>query len=104
METENQMETCQMDSPKRMTVMEREQLSRAIRMQARVAKSELRARGARALADFETQIQANYSYNDDAVWKAAMQKATPVIEEARKIIGERAEELGIPRRFAPTLS
>jgi hypothetical protein len=87
-----------------MTVMEREQLSRAIRMRARVAKSELKARGLKELADFEAHIQAEYHYNEDAVWKAAMEKAQPVIDEAQRMIAERARELGIPARFAPTLS
>jgi hypothetical protein len=92
-----------MDAGKQITVMEREQLSRAIRMREKVAKSELRARGSKALADFEVQLQAEYSYNDDAVWKEAMEKVQPIAAEAQRIVAERSHELGIPKRFAPSL-
>src|SRR4051812_16494447 len=93
-----------MERSTKITVMEREQLSRAIRMREKVAKSELDARAAQALGDFEAHIQAQYHYSEDVVWKAAMEQAQPVIDNARRMIADRAKELGIPARFAPSLS
>jgi hypothetical protein len=93
-----------MSETQTMTIKERELLSRAIRMREKVAKSELEARAAKGLLEFEAHIQAQYSYSDDAVWNAAMEQAQPIIDEAKRVIAQRARELGIPARFAPTLT
>jgi len=73
-------------------------------MREKVAKSELDARAAKAKSDFEAHIQAQYNYNEDAVWKEAMERAQPFINEASRAIAERSRELGIPSRFAPQLT
>jgi hypothetical protein len=52
---------------------------------------------------FEEQLAAEYNYDDDQVWKKAHAAAKAVAEQAQDMVAHRCEELGIPRRFAPSL-
>ncbi|MGH0257052.1 hypothetical protein NKY39_15990 [Sinorhizobium meliloti] len=87
----------------RMTRGEREDLQRLIRQREKVQKSAAKQRSLELLADFENQISAEYSFNDDAVWSAAMKAAAVEVKKAQERVAERCRELGIPRQFAPDL-
>ncbi len=58
---------------------------------------------AQVLADFENQIAAQYSFDDDAVWAAAAKAAETEVAKAQKRVAAQCQELGIPKRFAPSL-
>jgi hypothetical protein len=86
-----------------MTKSERDDLQRLIRQREKVQKSAAKQRSADLLADFENQIAAQYSFDDDAVWAEATKEAEREVAKAQKRIAERCRELGIPMDFAPSL-
>ncbi len=93
-----------MADDERMTKGEREDLQRLIRQREKVLKSAAKQRSADLLADFENQISAQYSFDDDAVWAAAEKAAAVEVRKAQERVSARCEELGIPRQFAPSLN
>jgi hypothetical protein len=88
---------------KPMTKSEREDLAKLIRNRERVMKAAAAQRSAELLAEFEQQMASEYSFNQDATWRAAMEAANAAVTIARKAIAERCGELGIPARFAPDI-
>jgi hypothetical protein len=86
-----------------MTRAEREDLLKVVRIRTKVAKSDAAARSAKLKAEFEAQLAAEYSYDDDAVWQRAHAAAKEAAQEAQRIVARRCEQLGIPGRFAPSL-
>lgn len=91
------------DSTNKMTKGERVELGQLIRKRERVMKSMAVERSAAMLVDFEKQCAAIYSYDEDEVWKEAVDRAEKVIEEASSQIADRCKELGIPKEFAPSV-
>jgi hypothetical protein len=87
-----------------MTKAERNSLAQLCRRRERLAKAGAISRAAILKSDFEKQIAAEYSYDDDAVWKQANERVEKVVQSARREIAERCKELGIPPQFAPGLS
>ena len=87
----------------RMTKGEREDLQRLIRQREKVQKSAAKQRSTEMLADFESQIAAEYPFDDDAVWAAAAKAAEAEVEKAQERVAIRCQELGIPKQFAPGL-
>ncbi len=83
---------------------EREDLQRLIRQRERVLKSATKQRSAELLADFETQMGSEFSFDDDAVWQQAAREAEVEVNKAKQKIAAHCRELGIPARFAPTLN
>jgi hypothetical protein len=81
---------------------ERTELQQLLRQRERVQKSAAKQRSADLLADFENQMASEFSFDDDAVWAKA--KAEVEVRKAKIKIAARCRELGIPDRFAPTLS
>ena len=73
------------------------------RQRDRLAKTTVKARAAKLKADLEKQMETYYRFEDDKVWKEAMKEAKETVEAARAVIMRRNEELGIPKRFAPSL-
>lgn len=88
---------------KKMTKSERSELGQLIRKRERVMKSMAAERSAQMLAEFDTQLAAIYSFDDDATWAKAKTEAEKAVEEAKEVIARRCEELRIPREFAPSL-
>jgi hypothetical protein len=82
---------------------EREDLQRLVRQRERVLKSSARQRSAELISDFESQMAAQYSFDQDETWREARQRAQREVEKAQKQIAARCAELGIPARFAPTI-
>ena len=64
-----------------MTKGEREDLQRLIRQRGKAQKSAAKLRSRNLLAEFENQIAAEYSFDDDAVWAAA--HASPLAAASR---------------------
>lgn len=87
-----------------MTKSEREELQRLVRQREKVMKSAAKQRSLELLADFENQISAEYSFDDDAVWAEATRLADIEVKKAQEVVARRCAELGIPRQFAPGLS
>lgn len=87
-----------------MTKGEREDLQRLIRQREKVMKSAAKQRSAELLADFESQMAAEYRFDDDAIWAAAAKAAQAEVARAQERVAERCRELGIPKQFAPSLS
>ncbi len=86
-----------------MTKGERDDLQRLIRQREKAQKSAAKLRSRNLLADFENQIAAQYSFDDDAVWAAAAKAAEAEVAKAQKRVSAQCQELGIPERFAPSL-
>jgi hypothetical protein len=86
-----------------MTRNEREDLQRLIRQREKVLKSAAQQRSAELLADFENQMGQEYAFDQDEVWKKAVQTVEPLVKKAQAQITERCRELGIPKQFAPSV-
>jgi hypothetical protein len=89
---------------KPMTKSERDDLARLIRNREKVMKSAAVQRSSELLAEFEQQMASVYSYDQDETWKAATEAAHAAVQVAQVAIAERCKELGIPARFAPSVS
>jgi hypothetical protein len=87
-----------------MTKSEREDLQRLVRQREKVQISAAKQRSAELLADFENQMASQFSFDDDTVWKQAYEAAEREVAKAQERIATRCQEMGIPRRFAPSLS
>src|SRR4029453_3906240 len=87
-----------------MTKNEREDLQRLVRQREKVLKSAARQRSAELLADFENQMGQEYSFDQDDTWQKPAKGGAPEVAKARALIAARCRELGIPERFAPSLS
>ena len=83
---------------------EQADLLRLIRQRERVAKTAAAQRAAQLRADFETQLDRKYSFNERPVWAAAFQAAQAATDEAASRIADECERLGIPKEFAPSIS
>lgn len=92
------------EEPARMTKGERTELLQLIRKRERVMVEAAGERSAALLAEFESQCAAIYSFDDDAVWKKAVDEAKAAVDAARETIAQRCDELGIPNEFAPVIS
>jgi hypothetical protein len=82
---------------------EREDLQRLIRQREKVLKSAAKQRSAELLADFENQLGTIYQFDQDEVWAEAKKLAEREVEKANARIAERCQQLGIPKRFAPSI-
>lgn len=78
-------------------------LGMIIKDRARVLKAHVEAEKATVLADFEKQLAAVYTFDQDEVWKAATEKAMVIVADAQVQIAKRCAELGIPKTFAPSI-
>jgi hypothetical protein len=82
---------------------EREDLQRLIRQREKVMKSAAKQRSAELSADFENQLGQIYSFDQDAVWKQAVNEAEAETAKANARIQARCAKLGIPAQFAPSV-
>jgi hypothetical protein len=87
-----------------MTRAERTALARLVRAREKVAKSATSQRRAELAADFEAQLARIYSPNDDATMKEIHEAARAAEQHAAAALAQRCAELGIPKRFAPTIT
>jgi hypothetical protein len=87
-----------------MTRNEIDDLQRLIRQREKVLKSAAKQRSTEVLADFENQMGQEYSFDDDHVWAEAAKIANAAVSKAQEQIKSRCREIGIPDRFAPSIS
>ena len=87
-----------------MTKSEREDLQRLVRQREKVLKSTAKQRSKELIADFENQMGQEYSFDQDETWNKAAAAANREVQKAKKLVAARCRELGIPERFAPSLS
>jgi hypothetical protein len=87
-----------------MTRSEREDLQRLVRQREKVLKSAAKQRSAELIADFENQMGQEYAFDQDEVWEKATEAANREVQKAQKLVAARCRDLGIPDRFAPSLS
>jgi len=88
----------------KMTSTERNDLRSLIRQRARLMKTEIKQRRLELMSDFERQLSANFSYDQDETWKGAHSIAEQAVKDAQVVIEERCRELQIRKEFAPTIS
>jgi len=86
-----------------MTRGERDNLAKLIRRRAAVAKADAVQRSAELLADFERQLGAIFTPDDDGAMAALWQEAQAAIEAADAKLAVRAREMGIPDKFRPSI-
>jgi hypothetical protein len=86
------------------TIKEREELLRFFRRQERASALAAEEPSAVLRADFEQQLASVSTYDQDEGWAAATEAAREEIAKAQEVIAQRCTELGIPKRFAPTVS
>ena len=87
-----------------MTRAERTDLGALIRRREKLLKTAAKQRALELIADFEKQISAVFSYDDDETWGKAYSAAEQAVNEAKVVVARRCHELGIPAEFAPDLS
>jgi hypothetical protein len=87
-----------------MTKGEREDLIRLVKQREKVSKTAAEQRSAAMLAEFEQQISAIHSFNDNEIWKAATEAAIEAAKKANTEIMAEATKLGIPKEFQPKLN
>ncbi len=87
-----------------MTRAECTDLGALIRRREKLLKTAAKQRAAELMANFEKQISAIFSYDDDEIWKAAQASAEQAVEEAKAVIAQQCRKLGIPPEFAPDIS
>jgi hypothetical protein len=75
-----------------------------IKDRTKVLKAHAEEQAAACLADFERKLAAEYSWDQDETWKAAVQEARKVVEATQTILADRCAALGIPKTFAPSLA
>lgn len=78
-------------------------LGMIIKERAKVLRAHVDHQAAKVMAEFERQLAAVYSFDQDDVWKRAWAEAEKVARDCQDRIAKRCEEIGIPRSFAPGL-
>src|SRR5260370_42223605 len=92
------------NSEESMTKGEREELHRYLRRREKTLNNAAEQRAAELLADFENQMGSEYAFDDDAIWEQSNKIVEHEVEKANVQIATRCRELGIPKRFAPSIS
>ena len=92
------------EKPRQLSRHETHDLGMIIKERAKVLKAHAEEQAAACLADFETNMAAVYKFDDDEVWKKAVEEAEAVVSKSRETIAKRCKELGIPPMFAPSVA
>jgi hypothetical protein len=86
-----------------MTKGERDELSKLVRLNFRVARGGIDQRKTELIADFEASLAKKWSLYDE-LWKDSVKVAKAAVKQTNKVIAERYAETGAPPEFAPELS
>ena len=89
-------------TPAPMTKSDRDNLMRLARMRGKQAKAETVQREKVLLADVEDLLTAEFEARDE-LWADVVAIAKEAAHEANKIIVDRCKDLGIPKKYAPSL-
>ena len=71
----------------KMTAAERNDLRSLIRQRARLMKTEVKQRRLALMSDFERQLSARFSYDQDKTWKGAHALAEPTSRSQETDVG-----------------
>jgi hypothetical protein len=86
-----------------MTRAERQELARLARLRAKQAKTEVDQRAQVLLAEVEDLMTAEFDSRDE-LWAQAIATAEQAARDANELIFARCAELGVPKKYAPTVS
>jgi hypothetical protein len=86
----------------KMTAVERLELGKLVRLNAKVAKDDIEARGKSILADAEAKLAAIYGAEDEA-WADVTAVLDKQAEEADAVIAAICRQRGIPEKFRPSV-
>jgi hypothetical protein len=86
------------------TKSEREELYRNLKERQKLLKAGTKMRNTELKADFENHMGQEYRFDQDEVWKQAVQAVKPQVHKAQEAMAARCRELGIPKEFAPTIT
>lgn len=89
---------------RRLSRNETHDLSMIIKDRTKVLKAHAEEQAAACLAQFEKQMAAVYSWDQDEVWKAAAEEAMKAAQDAQARVAKRCAEMGIPKTFAPAIA
>lgn len=87
-----------------MTKSDRKELASLARKRAKLLKIAVAERKAQLMADFESSLASIYTPNDDEALKQIYDAAEEAVGDAEERLEKRCRELGIPERFAPSIS
>jgi hypothetical protein len=87
----------------RMSVAERLELAKQVRLRAKVAKNDVNANIAQQLANVEAQLAARYDENHGK-WADLTRHAKEAVKKADEELAKRCREMGIPEAFRPKLN
>jgi hypothetical protein len=82
---------------------ERQDLSRVVRLRAKIVRSELETQADRILAEFEQQLAAKYSKSHE-LWADIVKDAEQVAAKADAEIARKCREKGLVEAFRPRLN
>jgi hypothetical protein len=82
---------------------ERSDLAVIVRKREKVMKALAKERSAGLLAEFETQIDRFYSWDDHPAWQRAARKVAAVLDEAKAEVESACIEMKIPKPFRPSI-
>ncbi|MPZ47255.1 MAG: hypothetical protein GEV05_28615 [Betaproteobacteria bacterium] len=85
-----------------MTAVERTELSRLVRLRAKVAKTDVDAMAAQRLANVERELAAKYGPQEQA-WAALVRETERKVQAADAELEVRCQDLGIRGKFRPSL-
>jgi hypothetical protein len=91
------------NAPRVLSRNETHDLGMIIKDRAKVLKAHAEEQAAACMADFERKLATVYTWDQDATWKQAAQRAKQVVDEAQAEVAKRCKELGIPETFAPAI-
>jgi hypothetical protein len=89
------------ESQRKFTRKERDEMGVVIRGRERRAYMEIDARAAKVLSDFEKELDAKYYPGDDETWAEAYERGRQVEREIKAIIAPISKKKNIRPEFAP---
>jgi hypothetical protein len=91
------------EKPRQLSRHETHDLGMIIKDRTKVLRAHAEEEAARCMSDFDKQLAAAFSWEDDEIWQRVTEEAAKYVKEAQAKIAARAAELGIPKTFAPKL-
>src|SRR5258708_25828255 len=92
------------EEPRKLSRNETHDLSMIIKDRTKVLRAHAEEQAAACMDDFERQMAASYTFDQEEVWKKATKEALNVVQASQEAIAKRCKDLGIPASFAPTIS
>jgi hypothetical protein len=101
MRNHRKVETPKKDA--RLSKSEIDYLLRALRSNLKPAKTAILGLEPKLRAAFEEELNRFYPLRSDPVWQEAMDSVITEYNQSQAKVDQRCDELGIPRRFRPSI-